>query len=127
MLNKITKICYHLRLILFILQFPFVFASLYCIMSLSYMKYIFLTIYFIYSIIMILELLSKKEKYRMDLICNIMHIGVTFYLMILAFRINYSKIYVTNFTLNYFNINYGVISILIVFILTYTFFELRNE
>lgn len=127
MLNKITKFSYIIRIILFILHFYFLYASLYCILSMTFMKYIFLILYSIYIVINIMQILSKKQKYQNDLINNFMHCGIMLYVMILSFRMNFSKIYVTNLTVNYFNINYCVLSILIVFTLIYSFTAVNDN
>ena len=73
-----------------------------------------------------LEILSKKNYYRGDALYNLMQVGLMFYLMLFSFRVNYSKIYVNSVSLQYFNINYIILSILFLVILLYSFIELRN-
>ena len=125
-MEKFVKICYIAKIILFFLHFYFLFASLYCIMAIKYLGIVFILLYIIFVIKILLEMLSKKKQYKEDFAYNIMQCGFLFYIMTIAFRINYSKIYVTNNTLTYFYVNYGILSILVLFILAYGMIEFKN-
>ena len=126
-MEKLIKISFVMRMALFLLHFYFLFASLYCIMSLKVLGPIFLIIYILYIARMLVELMSKEKKYRSDLVYNVMQCGLMFYIIVIGFRINYSRIYVTSLTMNYFNINYGILCVLILFVLIYSMFELRKN
>ena len=88
---------------------------------------IFLVFYLIFAIKVLIELLSKKDRYKNDLIYNIMQIGVYFYLMIVSIKTYIAKIYVTRMSLGYFRINYLILTVLIIFIFIYNYLELKSS
>ncbi len=124
-MEKRNKNIYAIRLILFIIQFYLVFILIPNILSVGLFGYIFLIIYFFYNVMILRELLTKKKKYRYDLIYNFMQIGFIFYLIIINFKIYYDHLYVIKQTLGYFNVNYIIMTLLLIFIIIYSLFELR--
>ena len=125
--KKINKILYTLRIICFLIQFYLIFNLLPKIISVGLIGLIFLTIYIFYIVMIIKELVSKKKKYKYDIIYDFMQIGFVLYLFVINFKIYHDHIYVIKNTLNYFNVNYIIMSLLLIFIIAYSFFELRNR
>ena len=126
-MKKLARVIYYIKLILYIIHFYFVFLMLHNILDTKIYGLIFLIIYIIFAIKVLIELLSKKDQYKNDLVYNIMHIGVYFYLLIVSVKTYISKIYVTRLTLNYFKINYIILSVLILFIFIYSYLEFRSS
>ncbi len=124
-MKKLNKIMYGLRIFSFIIQFYLVFILLPSILLVGLLGYILLVIYICYNILIITELLSKKKKYKCDLIYDFMQIGFVFYLMVINYKIYSDHIYVIKNTLAYFRINYGIMSLLLIFIIIYSMLELR--
>lgn len=126
-MKTITKIIYYFKILLFTIHFYFVFAMLHDILDTKFFGYLFLIIYFVYIIKTIIELLSKKDRYKNDLIYNFMQIGFLSYIVFISIKVNVNVMYVTNMTYPYFRTNYIIISILIIFSLIYSFIELDNK
>ena len=118
-MKRFNKIIYYLKLFLFIIHFYFVFIVLHNILDIKIYGYLFLIIYFFYIIKVITELLSKKERYKNDLIYNLMQIGFLGYIIGISIKLYISKLYVTDKTITYFRTNYLIASLLIVFIIIY--------
>ena len=120
-MKNISKIIYYIKVFLFIINFYFIFAMLHNILDTKIFGLIFIIIYLVYVIKIILEMLSKKDRYKQDFIYNFMQIGLIIYIMVISIRCMIVKMYVTRFSLPYFRINYIILSILIIFILIYNF------
>ena len=112
-------------MLLFVMHFYFVFMMLHNILDTKIYGVIFIVLYIAFIIKIIIELLSKRDRYKNDFIYNIMQIGIYFYLLIISIKTNISKIYVTRLTLGYFKINYIILSILIIFIFLYSYLEFK--
>lgn len=123
----ITKIGYTIKIILFIIHFYFVFLMLHNILDTKLYGVIFLIVYISFIIKGLDELLSKKDRFKNDLIYNIMQSGVYLYLIIVAFKTYMAKIYVTRVTIGYFKTNYIILSLLIIFIFIYSFLEFKSS
>ena len=67
----------------------------------------------------------KKRKYKYDIMYDFMQIGFVFYLFVMNYKIEHDHIYVIKNTLSYFRINYVIMSLLLIFIITYSLCELR--
>lgn len=126
-MKQIIKTSYAIRILFFILHFYFVFIMLENILDTKYIGIVFLTFYLFYILCLLFQLLSKKRRYKQDLIYNIMQIGLYFYLTILSIRIKASSFYTLANTNSYFFTNYGILSLLILFIMAYSFLEFRKE
>ena len=126
-MKKVTKISYFIRVFFFVFHFYFVFALLNSLLTIGCIGYIFLLIYFIYIIKVILEMLSKKRKYKEDFVYNFMQIGTLLYLSFLSFRVNSTKLLVTKVTSTYFKTNFVILSLLLVFIIIYSIVEFRKK
>ena len=120
-MKKFDKIIYYIKLFLFVINFYFIFTMLHNILDTKIFGIIFIIMYLIYVIKIILEMLSKKERYKQDLIYNLMQTGLIIYIMIISIRCMVVKMYVTRFTIPYFRINYIILSVLIIFILIYNY------
>ena len=118
-MKKLSKFIYIIKLSLFIVNFFFLFTMLHNILDTKIFGIIFIIMYIIYSFRIIIELLSKKDRYKNDIIYNFMQIGLIAYIIIVSIKCIISKLYVTNYTLVYFRINYTILSVLILFILIY--------
>lgn len=126
-MKTIAKIIYYIKLILFVIHFYFVFLMLHNILDTKIYGIIFLVLYLLFAFKVLTELLSKKDRYKNDLIYNIMQIGVYFYLLIVSIKTYFAKIYVTRTTLSYFKINYVILCVLIIFIFIYSYLEFRSS
>ncbi len=124
-MKNFAKVVYIIKMILFVIHFYFVFMMLHNILDTTIYGVIFLVFYVSFAIKIILELLSKKDRYKNDAIYNIMQIGVYAYLLVLSIKTCTSKIYVTRITMDYFRINYVILSVLIIFIFIYSYLEFR--
>lgn len=124
-MKRFTKIVYFIKMLLFVTHFYFVFMMLHNILDTKIYGVIFIVLYIAFIIKIIIELLSKRDRYKNDFIYNIMQIGIYFYLLIISIKTNISKIYVTRLTLGYFKINYIILSILIIFIFLYSYLEFK--
>lgn len=126
-MKKVNKILYGLRIFNFIVQFYLVFLLLPSMLSVGIFGYILIVLYIIYILMIIKELVSKKKKYKYDTIYDFMQIGFVFYLLVINYKIQHDHIYVIRNTLSYFRINYGIMSLLLIFIMVYSLFELRTR
>ena len=126
-MKKLVNTVYCVKTFILIIHFYFVFMILHSILDTKLFGYLFLVIYIFYIIKVITELLSKKNRYKTDLIYNIMQIGLLCYILIISIKISVNDLYVTKITYNYFKNNFIFISLLIIFILIYNFIELRNK
>ena len=126
-MKKVNKILYGLRIFNFIVQFYLVFLLLPSMLSVGIFGYILIVLYIIYNLMIIKELVSKKKKYKYDTIYDFMQIGFVFYLLVINYKIQHDHIYVIRNTLSYFRINYGIMSLLLIFIMVYSLFELRTR
>ena len=82
-MKNIDKIIYAIRIFLFIGHFYLIFVLLNSILPFGLFGYIFLVIYVIYVSMILKQLISKKKKYKYDLIYNFMQIGFIVYLVII--------------------------------------------
>ena len=126
-MKKVSKIVYYIKLILFITNFYFIFTMMHNILDARICGIIFIIAYLIYSFKVVLELLSKKERYKNDMIYNLMQIGMIVYTLVIFIRCFFMKMYVTKFTMVYFNINYIILSILVLFIMVYNFIGFTDK
>ena len=126
-MKKLAKLVYAVKMFLFIIHFYFVFMMLHNIMDAKIYGVIFLVFYIIFSLKIIIELLSKKQRYKNDFVYNIMQIGILAYLLIIAIKTNLDKVYVTRITIDYFKINYIILTILIIFIFIYSYLEFKSS
>ena len=128
-MKKLPCITYYIKTFLFIIHFYFVFLTLHNILDTKIYGYIFLLIYFIYIVKNIIELLTKKKRYKNDWIYNLMQISLIIYLIFFSLKTILDKIYVTKITYAYFRNNYIILSVLIVFILIYNiaWFNSKNK
>ena len=124
-MKKFAKLVYIIKMVLFIVHFYFVFMMLHNILDTTVYGIIFLVFYVVFAIKVIIELLSKKDRYKNDAIYNIMQIGVYAYLLVLSIKTYTAKIYVTRITMSYFKVNYIILSLLIIFIFIYSYLEFR--
>ena len=123
-MKKFKKGVYIVRILFFVIHFFLLFLIINSLLQLKWFSLIFLSIYILYIIKVITELLSKRKNYQDDIIYNLMQIGLFLYIFVIFYRINYSYAVVVKETLPYFLINFGIMSGLMIFILIYSFMEL---
>ena len=121
------KAIYSLKTVLFLIQFYVVFWMIEIVLQIGIVGYLFLFMYSLYIIKILFEMLSKKMKYKNDIVYNLMQIGLIFYISVITFKSYYMKMTVIDSTISYFTINYIIVSLLILFILIYSFSELKNR
>ena len=126
-MKKIAKIVYSIKMLLFIIQFYFVFIMLHNILDTRVYGIIFIVFYLIFVLKTIIELLSKKQRYKNDYIYNIMQLGIYIYLLIVSIKTTVFKVYVTRNTVEYFKTNYIILSLLIVFVFVYSYLERKSN
>ena len=122
-MKKFSKIIYYIKMLFFVIHVYFVFSMLHNILDTQIYGLIFIIFYFLYVIKVIIELLSRKKRYKNDGMYNLMQAGFLFYVMLISIRTGISKMYVTANTLPYFRINFIILSLLILFIFVYGFLE----
>ena len=120
-MKKIPMILYYSKIILLISSFYFIFIMLHNFLDAGIYGYIFIIAYLVYVFKLVIELLSKKKDYKEDVIYNFMQIGFIAYILVVTIRCYIVKLYVTNYTFSYFRMNYIILSILVMFILAYSF------
>jgi len=125
--KKMAKLVFYLKMLLFIGQFYFVFMMLHNILDTKIYGIVFIVIYLIFAFRILFELITKQIRYKSDIVYNVMQIGVYFYLIFVSFKTSIDKVYVTRMTINYFKINYVILSILIIFIFMYSYLEFKSS
>ncbi len=126
-MKKLANIIYWVKLILFVLNFYFIFQMLHNILDTGIFGIIFMVLYLVFVIKILFEILSQKKKYKNDIIYNFMQLGFIFYLYIISIKTCLANVYVTNYTFSYFRINYIILSVLIIFILVYSLLENKSS
>ena len=126
-MDKLKKGMYVTRILLFLIHFFLLFSIIGSLLQVKWLSIIFIIIYIIYVIKVITELLSKNKYYQEDIVYNIMQIGLFMYLFVMFYRIVISKAVVVKETLTYFKVNFGILSVLMIFILVYSFIELKLD
>lgn len=126
-MKKISKIIYIIKMFLFIISFYFVFLMLHNILDAKLFGVVFLIIYFVLVLREIIEIFSKKDEYKEDIIYNVMKMGVYLYLLIISIKTTMANALVTRITVDYFKTNYIIISVLMLFILIYNLLEFKSS
>ena len=121
------KILYILRIILFLFHFFFLYSIISTLLQVKPLIYLFLILHFIFVINTIIEMLSKKKSYQQDYVYNLMQIGVYFYIGIIFYRVYFTHIFYMRETIKYFNINFCILCFLIIFLLLYSHYELKER
>lgn len=115
----ITKILYYLRIIVFIIHLIIIFNLLYITLRMSYFGIIYLIVEFIYSINILIEMLSAKLRYKRDYVYNFMNLCYFGYLI--SFYIKIKQNYINPYlSFNFLRNNYIVLSILLVLVFIYS-------
>ena len=126
-MKKLSKIIYIIRILLFVINFYFMFVMLENILDTKIFGIIFLVLYMLLIIKVFIELLIKKDLCKEDIIYNIMQTGVYLYILVMSIKTMVYNIHVTKITYGYFRTNYLIISILIVFVLIYSYLEFKSS
>lgn len=126
-MKKLSKIIYIIRMFLFTINFYFIFTMLENILDTKVYGIIFLILYMLLVIKVFIELLIKKDLCKEDIIYNIMQTGVCLYILVMSIKIVVYNIRVTKITYGYFKTNYLILSILIVFVLIYSYLEFKSS
>lgn len=120
-MKRFQKILYYIRLILFIISMIFIFFTLKNYIKLGIYGYIFLSTEFIYILILLLTILSKKELYISDFVFNIMHIGTYLYQIILSIRMfSFNVSSIIKDSLIFYRNNYIILTVLILTLIFYS-------
>jgi len=129
MINVFKKVFYGLRILLFIIHLIMNFMLLSNIIRLGVLGYLFLFLDCVYVINIISELLSQKEHYKNDIYYNIMQIGIFIYISIIWLKLSFNNNFVYLELLDYLNVNYIVLSILMLFLISYSLivFNKKNK
>lgn len=125
-MKKLSKIIYIIRMLLFVINFYFIFIMLENILDTKVFGIIFLVFYMILVIKVFIELLIKKDLCK-DIIYNIMQTGVYLYILVMSIKMIVYNIHVTKITYEYFKTNYLILSVLIVFVLIYSYLEFKSS
>lgn len=126
-MKKLSKIIYIIRMLLFVINFYFIFIMLENILDTKVFGIIFLVFYMILVIKVFIELLIKKDLCKEDIIYNIMQTGVYLYILVMSIKMIVYNIHVTKITYEYFKTNYLILSVLIVFVLIYSYLEFKSS
>ena len=126
-MKKIEKIFYYLRMVFFIITLFLTFLLIQNITQVGLTGYIYLVIFMIFTLMTIYEVLTQKKIYQKDLIYNIMYIGFTLYLGLIVFKTYYDKIVVMDNTIKYFNLNYLILSILLIILKFYKICDIKTS
>ena len=125
-MKKFAGIIYFIKMLLFVTHFYLVFAMLNNILDTKIYGYVFMMFYLVFVFKILIEILSQKERYKTDVIYNIMQIGFIAYLFIMSIKTSLVGVYVTRISISYFKINYVILSGLITFILLYSYLEFKS-
>ena len=126
-MKKIEKVFYYLRMIFFVISLVLTFMLIKNITQVGLVGYLYLIIFILFSILIIRQVLSQKMNYKRDLVYNIMQIGYTLYLGVIVFKTYYDKIVVMDNTIKYFNLNYLILSILLIIIKFYKICDIKTS
>lgn len=118
-LELIRNIIYYTRYVLFIVHIFLVFQLLYIILRMKAFGIIFLILELLYIIIIIVQLLGAKLRFKREIIYNCMQIG--FYLYLGLFFIKIKTNYITpSLSYEFLRNNFIVLSFLLVIIMFYS-------
>ena len=123
----LKKTIYIIKIIFFIIHFLLLYDIIGTLWQIKPLIYFFLIIHFIYILNTILEMLSKKDSYQNDLVYNFMQVGMYLYIFTIFYRIHFTHVFYMAETAKYFNVNFEILCFLLVFLLTYSHFELKNR
>lgn len=111
---------------LFIIHFFLLFLIVNSILYVKPIIFLFLPLYLFFVIKEIKDLLKDKNKLRYDAVYNLMQIGLFLYIFVLFYRIYICKVLVVKENMQYFNINFIILIILMIFIIGYAYIESRS-
>lgn len=121
------KIIYYLRIFLFIIYLITIFLLINNLYSSNIYSIIYFFLNLIYSFVIILSILSKKEIFKKNIAFNLLNIGIYIYTMMLYYiTITNSKLdIITN--INYFNKNFILMNCLLIGITSYILITNENN
>ena len=114
-----SKILYVIRTITFIIHIFLMFNLLYITLRMSYMGIILLIIDIFYILMILVQMIGSKLRYKRDIIYNFMNISYFVYLLVLFIKIksNYITPYISYI---YLRNNYIILTVLIVIMMVYS-------
>ena len=116
------KIIYYIRYVLFILYLLCMFLLIDKVLTINIYGSIFFLVSLIYSIFIILSILSKKKIFINTVSFNILNIGIYFYTFILYYFSHISsKLDILN-NKSYYQNNFILITILLICLILFTIF-----
>ena len=121
------KTLYYLRIILFIIYLILTFLLIDKLFRLNIFAVIYFILNLVYSFIMILTILSKKNVFKETISYNILNIGIYLY-TIMLFKITTLNTHLDIINNSvYFKNNFIMISILLIGIITYSIILNKEE
>lgn len=117
--SLLLKFIYFLRFIAFVFHIFVILSMLENIFRVGILGYLFIILDIIFDFRVLYETFKKKENIINDIYYNLMQIGFVTYLSIFAFKLKFNNI-LLSFS-KYFESNYIIFCILIVFLLVYSF------
>lgn len=122
-----NKWFYYFRIVFFVIHFFFLYDIVSTLWQIKPLIYLFLILHFLYCITVIGQIISKRKKYQTDFAYNLMQVGGYLYVWVLFYRIHYSHVSYMQETVKYFNINFGILSFVLLFLLLYSKLELKKR
>lgn len=121
------SILFNFRIIFFIIHLLMVFAIISNIRRIGLFANLFLFLDVLFSLKILMELLSSKKRYRVDIAYNAMQIVFFAYITLLWWKIIVQDLFVYEETIVYFRNNYLFLSILVFFLIIYGLFLLKPK
>ena len=126
-MNTFEKIFYYLRLLFLIISLFLTFLLIQNITQVGIIGYFYLIIFIIFVLLTIKDVLMQNKSNKKDIIYSSMQIGYVLYLGVVVFKTYYDKIVVMDNTINYFRINYFILSILLIIIALYKIYDNKEK
>lgn len=121
-MNVYQKGLYYLRITMFNITLVLIFLTLKNYLRIGFLGYLFLLIEFVYIIIVLMTILSKKKLFKTDLAYNIMHLGTYLYQIILTSRMFSFKVStLVKESFQFYRNNAVILNILLAILIFYSF------
>lgn len=120
-MKLLRKILYYTRIVLFILTLFLLFFTLNNYIKVGWSGYLFLGIVFIYIVVSLMTLLSKKKVFKNDFMYNFMQIATYIYQVILTIKMfSFNVSLLVKESIIFYRNNYLILSILLISLIIYT-------
>lgn len=125
--TKYKQILYYLRLLLFITSMIFIFLTIKNYIMSGIIGYLFFIVEFLYIIVILITLLSKKSIFINDKVFNGMNIGIYLYQIIISIRVfSFPISRLIPGSINFYRVNYMILIALLTILIIYSF-VIKNE